>query len=43
MTQTQKLAKQVVESGKTKEVKSYIERKLKAVSVQDQFNAVFKK
>ena len=43
MTQTQKLAQQVIDSGKSKEVKAHIERKLKPVSVNDQINAVFKK
>lgn len=40
---TKELAQQVIDSGKAKEVKAHIERKLKHVSVNDQFNAVFKK
>lgn len=43
MTQTQLLAKQVVESGKVKEVKAHLERKLKPVSVRSQFDVMFKK
>jgi hypothetical protein len=41
MTQTQLLAQQVIKSGKVKEVKAHLERKLKPVSVNEQFNEFF--